>query len=439
MEHGKSFNIVIAFLITFTIVMVGLQEYSFNEVYVIDASSDKDILSPMFSAVSDGTEQRGQSIVSYKIENNKVILDCEIVASDYAWPFCEITMSLHDPQSPTGKLGVDLTLFKYVKVFAEYENITENGIRFYTRSYDEIISSLEDHTTWKYNGLEFSIKNKKEGEPVTIPLELLQVPTWWLMANNIPLERSITSFDKVMQLDLVTGDNMKPGKYKIILDRLEFHGKYFQTKNVYISIIILWLFASVYAILFRFYDSKSTLIKTQSKVQDINKLNQLLNIETNSLKGKPERDALTGAFNRSGILSVFTHDISELSLIYIDIDLFKAINDNYGHEIGDEILVSFSELIRAHSRDSDLLARWGGGAFLLGCPNTNQVSAIKLAENLRGLIERFEWPHEIKLTASFGVADRLADEPPEDFIHRTDKALYAAKARGRNRVIVSKA
>jgi len=437
MEHGKSFNIIITFLISLSIIMMLLQKYSLNDVYVIDASSDKDIISPMFMAVSDGTAERGQSIVSYKIENNKVILDCEIVASDYAWPFCELTMQLHDPQKLNRAQGVDLSLFEYVKIYAEYENMTENGIRFYTRSHDGNTSPVGDFTTWKYNGLEFSVKNKKVGEPITIPLTLLQVPAWWLLENDIPLELSTPSFKNIMELDLVTGDNMKPGHYKIILDRIEFHGKYFKTNNMYIAIIILWLFTSFGVILVRANDSKAKLIKIQRKAKSLKKLNQLLNIENHSLKDDSERDALTGAFNRSSIQSVFTNDVPVLSLIFIDIDLFKAINDNYGYVIGDEILTSFSKLLSEHSRDSDVLARWAGEEFLLVCANTHKESAVKLAENLRALIENFEWSHEIKFTASFGVADRILDEPPEEFLQRADKALYAAKARGRNKVVVS--
>ena len=441
MANGKYYNIVIACLIAVTMAMMALQQYSLNDVYVIDASSDKNILSPMFKGLSDGTDHKGQSIVSYKIENNKVILDCEIVASDHPWPYCELSITLHNSQSLGASLsrntllGVDLSLFKYVEVYAEYENITDNGIRFYTRSYDEKISSVEERDSWKYNAIAFH--NKKVGVPVTIPLELLQVPTWWLLENDIPLDRSTTNFKNVMELGLVTGDHTKPGHYKIILDRLEFHGKYFQTKNVYIAIIFLWLFTSICVILYRLSESRTKLVIIHRKAEELKKLNQLLNIENDSLKDKSNRDTLTSVFNRSGIQSVITSDIPILSFIFIDIDLFKAINDNYGRDIGDEILVSFSKLICEYSRATDVIARWGWDQFLLACPDTDKASAIKLAENLRVLIEHHSWPYDIKLTASFGVADRVLDESPEEFIHRTDKALYAAKVRGRNRVISS--
>jgi diguanylate cyclase (GGDEF)-like protein len=441
MAHGKYYNIVIACLIAISVAVMILQEYSLNDVYVIDSSSDKKILSPMFNGFSDGTDHKGQSIVSYKIEQKKVILDCEIVISDYPWPYCELSITLHNGQSQSATLsrntalGVDLSLFKYVKVYAEYENISKSGIRFYTRNYDEKISSVLDRNSWQYNGIEFN--NKKVNEPVIIPLALLQVPSWWLLENDIPLERSITSFKKVMELGLVTGDQTPPGHYRIILDRLEFHGKYFQTENVYIGIIFLWLFTAICIILYRLHDSKNKLLSIHRKAEDLKKLNRLLHLENDSLKDKPNQDTLTGVFNRLGIQSVITRDIPVLSFIFSDIDLFKAINDNYGRDIGDEILVSFSKLICEYSRATDVIARWGWDQFLLASPDTDKGSAIKLAENLRALIEHYSWPHDIKLTASFGVADRVLDESHEEFIHRTDKALYAAKVRGRNRVISS--
>ncbi len=160
-------------------------------------------------------------------------------------------------------------------------------------------------------------------------------------------------------------------------------------------------------------------------------------MESKALKNQAERDPLTGALNRNGIEAIFTNEIEDLSLMFIDIDHFKPINDNYGHAIGDEILIAFVKLISENSRSTDFLARWGGEEFLLICPNTKLKEATELAESFRNLLMNHQWVNEIKLTASFGVAQKTK-ESVTDFIERADKALYSAKAQGRNRVVTSK-
>ncbi len=134
---------------------------------------------------------------------------------------------------------------------------------------------------------------------------------------------------------------------------------------------------------------------------------------------------------------MFINQIPILSIAFIDIDNFKQINDIYGHGVGDEVLKQFAALLSENCRDTDFLARWGGEEFLLICPNTNLEQIHFLAEEIRALIEDFSWSNNIRLTSSFGIAQR-GKESITDFFNRADKALYAAKAQGRNQVVVSK-
>ncbi len=150
------------------------------------------------------------------------------------------------------------------------------------------------------------------------------------------------------------------------------------------------------------------------------------------------RDPLTGVLNRCGIQAVFTSDTQIISIAFIDIDHFKSVNDSFGHVIGDDVLITFSKVISENSRDTDFLARWGGEEFILVCPNTTLKQVTEFSEKLRILVMEKEWPEGVKLTASFGVAQKNNTEAVTNFIERADKALYAAKAQGRNRVITAK-
>ena len=91
------------------------------------------------------------------------------------------------------------------------------------------------------------------------------------------------------------------------------------------------------------------------------------------------------------------------SLILIDIDHFKQVNDNYGHNVGDDVLIDVATILKQNIRQLDLLGRWGGEEFLIICPETNLLQAEIVAEKIRGIIEQFEFSESLKLTCSFGV------------------------------------
>ncbi|MFT5661815.1 MAG: two-component system cell cycle response regulator [Sulfurimonas sp.] len=121
-----------------------------------------------------------------------------------------------------------------------------------------------------------------------------------------------------------------------------------------------------------------------------------------------------------------------LSLIMLDIDYFKAVNDNYGHNIGDKTLITLTKLITKHLRVSDIFARWGGEEFMILLPRTNIDTAYDKAEELRGLIENYKDTGIPKITVSFGVTEILDKDKKQSTFIRVDKALYRAKIKRNN-------
>jgi diguanylate cyclase (GGDEF)-like protein len=163
-----------------------------------------------------------------------------------------------------------------------------------------------------------------------------------------------------------------------------------------------------------------------------------------SLHQKATRDPLTQLSNRAEfdrVLALFVgvhlERRSPCSLIITDIDRFKQINDNYGHQAGDEAIKSFAELIKAHCKPGDLAARYGGEEFVLLCANCNNAEAAGRAEKLRQLFS--ELPQRdmasICITASFGVTEIQPGDTPETMLRRADRALLLAKDTGRNKVV----
>ncbi|RLJ69800.1 diguanylate cyclase (GGDEF)-like protein [Hydrogenivirga caldilitoris] len=179
--------------------------------------------------------------------------------------------------------------------------------------------------------------------------------------------------------------------------------------------------------------------------KEIEKYINVLSKEIEVYTGKAYMDNITGVFNRRAfdefgkeVIDRFLALGKPVSVLMIDIDDFKKINDNYGHQVGDRVLAELGRLIKETLRDSDMVFRYGGEEFLAILPSTPLSGSLRAAENIRKRIElhRFSAGEEtIRLTVSIGAAQGQGeDKDAEDVILRADKALYIAKKTGKNRV-----
>ena len=155
-------------------------------------------------------------------------------------------------------------------------------------------------------------------------------------------------------------------------------------------------------------------------------------------------DPLTQLANRLKLDEVITYETERahryhypLSVVLFDIDYFKEINDNYGHQVGDNVLTSFGDIVKSVIREADIAGRWGGEEFLIICPNTDKHGAAKLAEKLRHIIAEYQFNIVGTKTCSFGVATLQDAQNAHELLRHADNALYQAKNEGRNRVVVS--
>ena len=127
-----------------------------------------------------------------------------------------------------------------------------------------------------------------------------------------------------------------------------------------------------------------------------------------------------------------------ISLIMVDIDHFKRVNDHYGHDAGDKVLARIGSVLAHNLRQPDAVGRWGGEEFLVIVPNDDAEAAAHLAERIRGFIKTNpleEVPEQI--TASFGVAQLRPEQGPDQLLYQADMALYKAKSDGRDRVVIA--
>jgi diguanylate cyclase (GGDEF)-like protein/hemerythrin-like metal-binding protein/PAS domain S-box-containing protein len=162
-----------------------------------------------------------------------------------------------------------------------------------------------------------------------------------------------------------------------------------------------------------------------------------------ALEQQASIDPLTGALNRMRMEERINLELlrserhgHKLSLVLVDLDHFKLVNDTWGHAAGDLVLGGFGDIVRDCLRLTDFFGRWGGEEFLILLPDTGPSGADRVAERLRAAIEAFSFPGGIRVTASLGVAGRRPGESFAPLLARADKAMYRAKQSGRNRVAI---
>lgn len=179
-------------------------------------------------------------------------------------------------------------------------------------------------------------------------------------------------------------------------------------------------------------------------------LESMIRERTESLQNKTRElellastDSLTGLLNRRKFSETLNLEIKRFirykkafSLINIDIDHFKKVNDTYGHDIGDKVITAFADILKQNIRDSDSAARWGGEEFLILIIETRAEEAIEITEKLLALIRETQIEPVGNTTASIGVTSVRQGDTEESILIRSDQALYKAKDNGRNRIEV---
>ena len=180
------------------------------------------------------------------------------------------------------------------------------------------------------------------------------------------------------------------------------------------------------------------------RTRELKEANEQLAENNRRLKEMVQRDGLTGLYNHSAMTEIIKQKIDEslryqypLSLVLLDLDYFKNINDTYGHPFGDHVLQTIAYTLKSSVRAVDYACRFGGEEFVLILPSTDQVSAVGVAEKIRGKVEGLRWKHRgCRTTTSGGVAS-FDNDTPQSLIAKADRLLYLAKEQGRNRIVGS--
>ena len=404
-------------LVIFTVLILTLQFIGLEKTLFIDLNEEQTIIA------RDDRPFNGSSIAKFTKTEQGLAFSCHVIKEAFAWPYCELVIDIRNLSNSASQQGVDLSSYEKIGLWIKHNHPDQPGTRVELHNFNDAYSVDGVINSLKYNTLEFSEKHVPY--PTWINFNNFYVPTWWNSTHDLSLEYGGTDFSNIYTIAITTGGLVQEGHYQFTLERIEIKGKYFKTETLLLTLIALWSLAAGYFI------NRFSTVNTHFEVATKQKL---------EWENKATSDPLTSALNRTGLRKYFSqlesNDLVNFSIIFLDIDHFKRINDNYGHNVGDDILVQFCHVINSTSRADDVLARWGGEEFLLLCPNTPLNHAVLVAEKIRATIEEASWPDNIKLTSSLGVA-QMRDEDLTSFIGRADQALYSAKNSGRNKTVVA--
>ena len=217
----------------------------------------------------------------------------------------------------------------------------------------------------------------------------------------------------------------------------------------------LELFLLSYALIYRinlvYEEKEEAKQKADEYLNQINEgLESLVEERTRELNHKNEllsnlaiRDSMTNMLNHNASIEALESMKStalrhgyNLAVIMMDIDLFKSINDTYGHPAGDQVIIQIAEIVNRHIRPSDIAGRYGGEEFIIILHNANETNAVELAERMRIGIASLKIAaiNNQPVSASFGISVLNHSYPNRDIIQQADKALYEAKNTGRNNI-----
>src|SRR6187399_3704330 len=344
---------------------------------------------------------------------------------------CSFGYQLHSAKADQ---GTDLSHFHTLNLAVRYTG-KARYLRVAIRTFDPRFSRLEDLNSPKYNFV--NIPSRDLAQPVAISLSEFWVPEWWIAQYDLPRSQSQPDLSNATIFSIDLRGDLAETHHDIQIDKIEFVGDWISAEYWYLGIVCVWMtLATTYGI--------SQWLRLRRRHREQRRKIDDLESEKENYRRLSTLDALTNVLNRHGIerfVETLQATHVPASVIVIDIDHFKRVNDLRGHYGGDRVLRKMGEILRAHTRNTDGLGRWGGEEFVLVCPGASLASAADLAEKLRHKIMETDFIPEdpLAITASFGVAASQADQSFEDAFRQADQSLYLAKSRGRNCVVVAPA
>ncbi len=425
------FGAVILLLASFVLTAAALYMYEFLPPRVA-------VVAPGSSLASIYHDRSGETQGEW-LDRSQLSQRCTYSESNGSGHFCGINFQMGDGVTS----GVDLSMFDSIEVKLDYSG-PGDVLRFYIRDYTFGFKDRSDNRATKYINVLRSIRDKPK--ELIIPLDSMVVAEWWIISSGLDRTAAVPTFRNVVHIGIDTPTPTAPGAHNLRIESLKFVGQYVTKERWYLGILVVW--GALLLVITVVRD-----VRLQAEVHaKTQKLNAAV-MTTQELLETSEKyrelsiaDPLSGLFNRRGVAQCyegcFQGDAPVIgAIILMDIDFFKKINDNFGHDVGDLVIEKVAGVLRDTVRANDIVGRWGGEEFIVLCPSTGLDGAKFLAEKIRKEVEsyQFEDHPNLTVTLSLGFGEILPELGFEENLKEVDRAMYLAKEAGRNRCVEAKA
>jgi len=427
--HARVLRRLLILLLALTGIALLWNQFGMNSTMVIDARSPYEI-----AGLDDRANPGGHSIATVSRADGKLGMDCDLRAG-YEWAFCELRVEL--AKAPR---GLDLSRFESMKLWVTATGPeAQQRVRIYVRNFNPAYAQVGKPESEKVDQLIYEPSAYPQGYEV--PLSRFTVSQWWIDEHPMTLDLEAPDFRNATQITFSTGPKVSPGLHTIRVERIELSGKLIPASTFRLGIIVTWMLSVFGYLVVDGLLKRNQLRLSAASQTSLQRLNESLRLETRSLAEIARTDPLTGALNRKGLADELMRLVRlgegqtfPMTLVFIDIDHFKRVNDTCGHDTGDKVIRGLVQLVRSAVQRDDLFARWGGEEFLLVFRDTPGTKGRDIAERLRDRVANHTWPEQLQITCSFGVAEWHRGEDLDAGIKRADEAMYRAKQLGRDRV-----
>jgi diguanylate cyclase (GGDEF)-like protein len=371
------------------------------------------------------------------IDERRLAFRCHFDAAD-ANPNCSLGFFFNPYGSSQ---GIDLRRYRWLTLDLAYRGRAQT-VRVAVRSFDPRFAHENDANSARIQTTNLRVRDIQH--PLTIDLDELIVPEWWIGQYNLPREYNVPGLDNAISLTLDLPGLPVGEEHQLEVRRLAIEGEWIGSEALYLGILCAWMVGGVVIVAWRWTALARQHRRQGEELEALVARTARLRSEQASLRRQANVDALTGVLNRRGLdeaLTALEAAGGDVALLVLDIDHFKRVNDRHGHDLGDQVLRRVAGVMAQNVRADDVVGRWGGEEFLVACPNCGLSNASAVAEKIRLRIEAsaFGARERIAVTASLGVAVMEPGESHAEAFRRADAALYRAKSGGRNRVVVDAA
>ena len=325
--------------------------------------------------------------------------------------------------------GIDLSAYDGIEVEVFYEGRAEH-LRINMINFDMAYGAKGGTFSEKFMSAFVRAEDLRAGAAF-VKLNEFSVPEWWVKESNAIREHAAPDFTNIVAVGV---DLLDVGVHKMRVERMELVGERISRKDFLMLLMVLWGAVLLIEVAARYYLLRRTTLRSEHQLASLTTRAVQLEVEKSALHSRAVTDPLTGINNRSGFLRAVKSAYSQgsapcIGLLLLDLDHFKAINDDHGHEMGDKILKEFAQIVDGNTRRDETLARWGGEEFVLLVPNVSAGQLSELADKLRRVVANhiFAGEQSIRITTSVGGALDIGDLDFEELFKRADMALYRAK------------